>query len=660
VLCWNLQWLGYSSSIFIGSKGSFSQIPYPSCRTPSPTASPSVSIRPTISRKPTMAPTMIPPLDDTSIREAVDAWLADPIRAEAKYGHIRTWNTSQVTNLLMLFDHNVRPSEWFNEDLTEWDTSKVTSMAWLFNGAYRFNGDVATWDTSRVTWMKATFQAATAFNRNVSSWNTSSVSITSEMFNGASSFNCDLTTWDTSHVEEIFSMFASASSFNGDVSTWDTSKVTSMSDMFYYASGFNQVLCWNLQSLVYSSNIFIGSKGSFSQIPYPRCRSPSLTASPSVSIRPTVSRKPTMAPTLIPPLNNTSIRDAVSAWLTDSTTATTRYGHIRTWNTSLVTDMQSLFDRDINYASYYFNNDLSSWDVSRVTNMKYMFWFASSFNGDISSWETSKVTSMYGMFYYASSFNSAISSWNSSRVTSMSYMFYYASSFTQVLCWNLPSLVDSSNIFEGSKGSFSQIPYPSCRLPSPTASPSVSIRPTSPSYIYRTTSSTIYARYIKIYRVSQSPLGDNYIHILGVDVYDVNGGFISNQGTSSSSDVYQKNSFLYGPQFLIDGVHKEVNYYGSPRLAYTDNDPNAFMQLDFGRDVLISSVVLWNRLDVSLSKRILGCTLEIVKDWGSTVFHMSSILYKIPMNGSLDHVLVPCSARRKVQYVIILESVSLL
>ena len=46
-----------------------------------------------------------------------------------------------------------------------------------------------------------------------------------------------------------------------------------------------------------------------------------------------------------------------------------------------------------------FNGDLSSWDVSSVTNMESMFQDATSFNGDISSWDVSNVTNMSGMFY---------------------------------------------------------------------------------------------------------------------------------------------------------------------------------------------------------------------------------------------------------------------
>ena len=87
-------------------------------------------------------------------------------------------------------------------------------------------------------------------------------------------------------------------------------------------------------------------------------------------------------------------------------------------NLTGVTDMSYMFG----YASA-FNQNISSWDVSTVTNMQYMFYSASAFNQDISSWDVSKVTNMQYMFYSASAFNQNISSWDVSTVTNMQYMF---------------------------------------------------------------------------------------------------------------------------------------------------------------------------------------------------------------------------------------------
>ena len=48
-----------------------------------------------------------------------------------------------------------------------------------------------------------------------------------------------------------------------------------------------------------------------------------------------------------------------------------------------------------------FNQDISSWDVSSVTNMNGLFIEATVFNQDISSWDVSSVTNMEDMFYNA-------------------------------------------------------------------------------------------------------------------------------------------------------------------------------------------------------------------------------------------------------------------
>jgi surface protein len=41
-----------------------------------------------------------------------------------------------------------------------------------------------------------------------------------------------------------------------------------------------------------------------------------------------------------------------------------------------------------------FNQDISNWNVSNVTDMNQMFSFAFSFNQDISNWDVSNVTDM--------------------------------------------------------------------------------------------------------------------------------------------------------------------------------------------------------------------------------------------------------------------------
>ena len=55
-------------------------------------------------------------------------------------------------------------------------------------------------------------------------------------------------------------------------------------------------------------------------------------------------------------------------------------------NVSKITDMSFLFSELLD-----FNGNVSNWDVSNVKNMKYMFYECQKFNQDISKWDVSNV-----------------------------------------------------------------------------------------------------------------------------------------------------------------------------------------------------------------------------------------------------------------------------
>ena len=96
-----------------------------------------------------------------------------------------------------------------------------------------------------------------------------------------------------------------------------------------------------------------------------------------------------------------------------------------------------------------FNQDLSSWDVSEVTDMTGMFRTASKFNQSLANWDTSEVTNMKNMFQGASEFNQDLSSWDVSEVTDMTGMFKSASAFNQNLSgWDVSQVTDMSSMFE--------------------------------------------------------------------------------------------------------------------------------------------------------------------------------------------------------------------
>ena len=70
-----------------------------------------------------------------------------------------------------------------------------------------------------------------------------------------------------------------------------------------------------------------------------------------------------------------------------------------------------------------FNQDISGWNVSNVTNMSGMFEGVKSFNQPLNDWDVSNVTDMYSMFYHARSFNQDLSMWCVSKITSAPYGF---------------------------------------------------------------------------------------------------------------------------------------------------------------------------------------------------------------------------------------------
>lgn len=114
---------------------------------------------------------------------------------------------------------------------------------------------------------------------------------------------------------------------------------------------------------------------------------------------------------------------------------------ITSWDVSNVTEMSNLFQ-----SNNSFNQDISKWDVSNVTKMNSMFDGAINFNQDISSWNVQNANSMKAMFRNSNSFNQNISTWNVSNVTDMNAMFFNAVSFNQDLSvWNVSNCTDCEN-----------------------------------------------------------------------------------------------------------------------------------------------------------------------------------------------------------------------
>jgi surface protein len=126
--------------------------------------------------------------------------------------------------------------------------------------------------------------------------------------------------------------------------------------------------------------------------------------------------------------------------------------NFNSWDTSKVTDMSYMFE-----STDYMNPQIDSWDVSSVTNMESMFQDCrligyNNSNQAIGSWDVSSVTSMRLMFNRTDYFNIDIGSWDTSSVTDMTSMFYNALVFNQNIGgWNTSNVTNTQAMFNGAR-----------------------------------------------------------------------------------------------------------------------------------------------------------------------------------------------------------------
>ncbi|GIS52563.1 MAG: hypothetical protein Ct9H90mP28_2790 [Paracoccaceae bacterium] len=309
-----------------------------------------------------------------------------------------TWNTENVSNMAGMFNG----ATVFNKTIN-WNTAKVTTTAYMFKSATAFNNNgnagIDNWDVSKVTDMTEMFYQATNFNQPLNGWVVSSVTNMKELFYEASNFNKDLDEWTVSQVTNMNGMFNKASKFSKEINEWDIAKVSSSQIGIITDFGTNSG---------HTNDLFKGSSKYYFDI-Y------------TVDI-----------------INKTVLVEAIDEWLNESTRVEARGkygGDIGEWDVTKVTDMSGLIGSTKYITS--FNENISNWTVSQVTNMDSMFSNAQSFNQNISGWDVSSVINMSYMFNQAYAFNqplnTSVNGWNTAKVTNMERMFRYATSFNQPL-----------------------------------------------------------------------------------------------------------------------------------------------------------------------------------------------------------------------------------
>ena len=383
------------------------------------------------------------PQTKNELNTAVNLWISDNTSALSTYGEINTWDVSKIKDMSWLFYNKTT----FNSDISNWDVSNVTNMSYMFTFARAFNQDIGRWVTSSVTDMKYMFYQAWSFNQDISTkyidnyiaWNTSKVTDMNNMLNMGDYLNIrgnwnngdqpgehnKPLKWNTSKLRNMSYMFRENRYFNQNCSTkeytvgpetyiaFDTSLVTTMQRTFAYCESFN-----NGDEPGDSNEPLNWNTSSVTSMNYTFGVYNELVRASSYN-QPMESKEITIGSGDNAITYTTWDTSKVTDMRLMFTKCKVFNQNIGSWDTSNVTYMRLMF----NYC-YEFNQDIGSWDTSKVTDMGFMFNYCYAFNQDIGSWVTSEVTNMRAMFQLAISFNQNIGSWNTSKVTDMGYMFF--------------------------------------------------------------------------------------------------------------------------------------------------------------------------------------------------------------------------------------------
>jgi surface protein len=317
-------------------------------------------------------------------------------------------------------------------EMADWDVSLVTSMSELFNGKGQFNADISRWDTSSVTNMYRMFREADAFNQDIGTWDTSSVTTMYGMFVRANAFNQHLSRWDVSSVTTMRQMFYDANAFNTMPVGWDTSKVTDSREILTSAAA------WYARFQGGGESTLPG--GGWTRID-DAC---------DASLAPVNGAVGTCTDTLmsgtscVPKCGPYYVLEGVTSCTDQVLTEA-----VCTLDVTTRAELKAAVDACV--GDRLCEMTMPHWDVSRVTDMSFLFQGKSQFNVDIGQWEMSQVTNVQGMFHGAARFDQNISQWEMSQVTDARGMFHGASRFrlAGVRAWTFADGANTTGMFTG-------------------------------------------------------------------------------------------------------------------------------------------------------------------------------------------------------------------
>ena len=360
--------------------------------------------------------------------------------------YISEWNVASVTSLYKLFANTLITTI----DLSSWNVSSVTDMSYLFEGsALLATANLNGWDVSNVTNMNFMFSAtAIGTVTGIENWQISQV-------NNFGDFMFDCPGLSTAVYDQLLVNWDAqgAMSYTGTVdfgcSKYAPEVETSRTSLIAKWGGINDcgvsAFIIEIDTTVGTNNFTIIAQTFVAPFNYNietsdgqtftnRTGNTTITfPSSSVYLVKITGIFPTFTVSTGP--DRLKVTDVLSwginAWVTLSSMFTNATNLVNVTaddvpNLSLATNINGLFGN----TGITTINNLSSWDVSSVTNMQSVFYSCPNFNQDISAWDTSSVTIMSFMFSNTTSFNQDLSSWNVDNVTYCNAFSSGASSWT--------------------------------------------------------------------------------------------------------------------------------------------------------------------------------------------------------------------------------------
>jgi surface protein len=241
------------------------------------------------------------------------------------------------------------------------------------------------------------------------------VSQLASYFRTTGNFNGYINNWTTSDVSDMLYTFGDATAFNQPIGNWDVRNVTRMSNTFLYATSFNQNIgSWNISKVTEAARMF-----DFSLF--------NNGGSPSIN-----NWRPISCSDFTSMFANCPFNQPIGNWPISAS--------------SII--MNSMFRN-----ADAFNQNLSSWDVSKVTNMGGMFQDNGAFNNsgsaDINNWRPISCSNFSSMFYNASTFNQPIGNWPiSASNIGMGYMFSTSPFNQNIGAWDVSKVTAMNNMFQ--------------------------------------------------------------------------------------------------------------------------------------------------------------------------------------------------------------------